>query len=169
MFPNVTDLSLDWEASDDGDYDLYSHHPGQLRHVKRLSLWLWAPDGHTFDSDQAAEARMLLDHLHMPALEDLEINFMVGECGMNYDEDLKNVRDAICENKFTKLQRVVVNATMCIWNEDFPESWVSPRLAFHVRLVLTNCSDCVTGGHREPHFEGRQTHQHDFVHIQNDT
>lgn len=74
------DVSLDWEAANNGVYELDPMQTGdKLQHVKRLKINLqWHP---AFGQQQVAQAKLLLDHLRMPSLEALEIGLMVSDDG----------------------------------------------------------------------------------------
>jgi hypothetical protein len=98
LFPNTTTLTIRWEVDDDGIHSLKPTLSGdQLRHLRRLDISLQSdPFGAMYESLQADDARMLLDHFHMPSLESVAINFSVSENGHGYLDDFGKIRDALC-------------------------------------------------------------------------
>jgi hypothetical protein len=133
LFPNAVDLSLDWEVSDTGIYDLApnSCSGDQLRHLKRIDIVLRCYGSvPMYASKQAAEARMILAHLHMPILETVGIDFHVSGDGLGYQDEFGAIRQALCEIKSPNLKCVSVNGSMPLWGEPFPLAWVSPMFLF---------------------------------------
>jgi hypothetical protein len=127
LFPNITILSIRWEASDDGVYDLKPTSSGnQLRHLKRLHIYL-KPDHYNdrYESLEAAAAQMLVEHFHMPSLETITIRFSISDFGRGYIDDFVAIRAALCGIASPTLQRVTVSVNLPIWTEPFPQAWVS--------------------------------------------
>jgi hypothetical protein len=127
LFPNTTDLNIDWRVSDSGLYDLEPTQAGdQLRSLKHLHIILESHEGNfVYHSQQAAEARMILASLHMPSLEWISIDFKISNDGLGYARDFELIRDALCGIESAVLQKVELYATMPIWSTPFPDAWVS--------------------------------------------
>lgn len=87
LFPNTSYLHLDWATPDTAKhgYKLEPYRSGNhLQNLKSLLLTLKAERFTVdFEAQHAVETQMILDHLHMPALESINIEFQVtdGEWG----------------------------------------------------------------------------------------
>lgn len=131
LFPNTTELEIDWQVSDDGIHDLYPNSSGNhLQHLKRLTIELESDFyGSTYGSLQADETKMLIDHLHMPSLESITIEFNASADGEGYVDDGEAIYEAISGIESPGLKDVTVRVNMPIWVPDegdgFPQPWVS--------------------------------------------
>lgn len=131
LFPNTTELRIDWQVSDDGLYELDPTDSGDhLQHLKRLNLVLEADRrGTEYGSLQAGEANMIINHLHMPALESITIDYKISHDGDGYIDDGEAIYGALSGIKSPDLKDVTLRVTMPTWGEEvvdnIPQPWVS--------------------------------------------
>jgi hypothetical protein len=143
LFPNITELIVEWQVSNKGvsRLDPTPDHAGnQLRYLRCFNMVLSSDPlfGSTYGSQQAAEARMIVAHLPMPSLEVIGIDFMCQKKDLGYVEDFEAIRDAVCGIKSSKFQRAFVYANLPLWEGPFPDVWVSTRVPFLSRVLLTS-------------------------------
>jgi hypothetical protein len=130
LFSNTTEVDINWKVADHITFRLDPTNSGDhLQHVKRLHLSL-DPEflSAQYWVEQANAAQMILDHLHLPSLESLGMQFTVSGGGEAYVEDFVKVRNAVCGIGSSKLRRVDVCANMPIRQETPPYIWASTGL-----------------------------------------
>jgi Fe-S cluster assembly iron-binding protein IscA len=144
LFPNATDLLLDWEGPREDPYPFSplspKHSGAQLGQSKRLNIMLGGDHrGYGDMSSRASDVKVILDHLDMPSLEGFDIDFKDSNHGSGYSEDFDAIRDAICKIESSRLKNVCVCASMPIgdWDLEFLDVWVSVRFPFPMSPVLT--------------------------------
>jgi hypothetical protein len=138
MFPNITELTIDWEVMDGRTYQMEPNRSGNhLQHLKRLNIILnEGLNSAAFEPLQADVARSVLKHLPaMPSLQSVAIEFGCSVEGRNYDHDLGEIRDALCEIGSPELQHVTVRSILPIWATPFPNAWVSNQFGSMAPLL----------------------------------
>jgi hypothetical protein len=157
LFPNATNLMMDWESSDTNVYKLAPKSSGnKLRHLKSFDIVVGCDhSGSMYGSLQAAEVRMILAHLHMPSVETVGIDFNVSDDGLGWKDDFDAMRETVCGIESPCLRTVFVDVNVPMWGEPFPEIWVrtfpSPQSvlgAHHLSGHLIACHGGLPSGKR---------------------
>jgi hypothetical protein len=128
LFPNTTDLKINWQLSNDGISGLDPNHSGDhLKYLKRLKITLGSNHyGTVSETLHAYEDKVIIDHFHMPSLKSVAVDFQVSGDGREYTDDFKAICEALCGIESPGLRDITVKAVMPIRQPPFPEAWVSP-------------------------------------------
>lgn len=142
LFADTTDLRIKWLVPEVKTYQLEPTDSGDhLQHLKRLHIVLEPDDnGLIYDSEQADDARMLLDHLHLPSLESISIHFDFSEVGAQPGHDLEAIRKGLCGIASPMLRNIILCARWPMWFRPFPDAWVRHDSLFFemppIRIIL---------------------------------